>query len=129
MSEFVASGVARYEFRYFAHLGDPALYAAVAVACASEQGAFWPLHDRFMARDETLFTPAGLRRQIEFEGLDYDTFLQCLSDGATLPMVIASRNEGQSRGVQGTPTVFVNGEQVNPTFEAIEAAVRRAVGE
>lgn len=129
MSQFVATGMARYEFRYFAHLGDPALYAAVAVACADEQGGFWPLHDRFMAGDETLFTPAGLRRQATFEGLDYAAFSQCLTDGSTLPQVVASRSEGQSRGVQGTPTVFVDGEMVDPTFEAIEAAVRRALGE
>ena len=82
-----------------------------------------------MARDETLFSEAGLRRQIEFEGLDYGVFRQCLTDAQTLPMVIASRTEGQSRGVQGTPTVFVNGEQVDATFEAIEAAVKRAVEE
>ena len=125
----MATGLARYEFRYFAHLGDPALYAAVAVACADEQGAFWPLHDRFMAGDETLFTPAGLRRQVTFEGLDYEPFSACLTEGATLPLVVASRSEGQSRGVPGTPTVFVDGEMVDPTFEAIEAAVRRALGE
>ena len=129
MSEFVAAGIARYEFRYFAHLGDPALYAAVAVACGDEQGAFWPLHDRFMAGDETLFTEAGIRRQIEFEDLEFDEFWRCLTEGATLPLVVASRSEGQSRGVQGTPTVFVNGEQVNPTYEAIEAAVKQAAEE
>jgi protein-disulfide isomerase len=99
------------------------------VACAAEQGAFWPLHDRFMAGDETLFTPAGLRRQIEFEGIDYGAFNLCLTEGETLPQVIASRNEGQSRGVPGTPTVFVNGERIDATFEAIEEAVRRAIGE
>ena len=125
----MATGVARYEFRYFAHLGDAAVYAAVAVACAAEQGAFWPLHDRFMARDETLFTPAGLRRQIEFEGLDYAAFLQCLTEGATLPLVTASADEGRARGVQGTPWVFVNGEQVDATFEAVAEAVERAAGE
>ena len=125
----MATGIARYEFRYFAHLGDPALYAAVAVACAAEQGAFWPLHDRFMAGDETLFTEAGIRRQVEFEGLEYGAFAQCLTEGETLPLVIASRNEGESRGVPGTPTVFVNGERVNATFEAIEEAVRRATAE
>lgn len=108
-------------------LGDPAVFAAVAVACAGEQGAFWPLHDRFMLADETLFSEAGLRRQIEFEGLDYDAFQQCVSDGATFPLVQASYQEGVQRGVQGTPTIFVNGERVDATYEAIVEAVEAAL--
>ena len=119
--------MARYEFRYYAHLGDAAVYAAVAVACGDEQGAFWPLHDRFMARDETLFSEAGLRRQVEFEGLDYDAFRQCLVEGETLAQVRASYEEGVERGVPGTPTVFVNGEMVDPTYEAIVEAVEAAL--
>ena len=99
------------------------------MACAAEQGAFWPLHDRFMAGDETLFTAAGIRRQVKFEGLEYGVFEQCLTEGETLPLVIASRNEGQARGVPGTPTVFVNGERIDATFDAIEEAVRRAMAE
>ena len=113
-------------FRHFPIRGDAAVYAAVAVECAANQGAFWPLHDRFMANDETLFTEAGLRRQINFEGLDADQFWTCLTEGHTLPLVRASYDEGASRDVPGTPTVFVNDEQVDATFEAIEAAVNEA---
>ena len=102
------------------------MYAAVAVECAANQGAFWPLHERFMAGDETLFTEAGLRRQITFEGLDYDAFRVCLLEGHTLPLVSASYDEGLAREVPGTPTVFVNDQRIDPTFEAIEQAVRQA---
>ncbi len=80
-----------------------------------------------MAGDETLFTEAGLRRQITFEGLDYDEFVRCMTDQRTAPIVRASLAEGESRGVTGTPWVFVNNQQVDPTFEAIEAAVEAAL--
>ena len=79
-----------------------------------------------MADDDTLYTEAGLRRQITFEGLNYDQFVTCVSDGQTFPLVNASYDEGLARGVQGTPSVFVNGKRVEPTFEAIEAAVKLA---
>ena len=129
IERYVATGIARYEFRYYPHLGDATWVAAGAVSCASEQGAFWLLHDRFMANDATLFTEAGLRRQITFEGLDYVEFVACMTEGHTLPLLRASRDEGAARGVAGTPTVFVNDEQVDPTLEAIEAAIERAIGE
>jgi hypothetical protein len=99
----------------------------VVVECAADQGGFWPLHDRFMAGDETLFSQAGLRRQVTFEGLEFDDLWQCVTEGEPLPSVTASRDEGRGRGVEGTPSVFVNGEQVDPTFEAIEEAVNRAI--
>ena len=127
MEEFVAGGKARYVFRHFPVLGDEAVYAAVAVECAADQGAFWPLHDRFMAPDATLFTEAGMRRQIEFEGLDYEVFAECLRSGSTFPLVQAAYQDGVGRGVQGTPTVFVNGERVDPTFEAIADAINQAL--
>ncbi len=126
LEQLIAPGRAKYVFRHFPYLGDRAVFAAVVVECAANQGAFWPLHDRFMADDGTLYTEAGLRRQITFEGLNYEQFVTCVSEGQTFPLVNASHDEGLARGVQGTPSVFVNGERVAPTFEAIEAAVNRA---
>ena len=125
----MAPGTARFVFQHFPIRGDQAVYAAVAVECAANQGAFWALHDRFMAGDETLFTEAGLRRQVTFEGLDYAEFRACVLEGETFQLVSASYDEGVSRGVPGTPTVFVNDERVDPTFEAIEEAVKQAADE
>lgn len=125
----MAPGTARFVFRHFPIRGDSAVFAAVAVECAANQGGFWPLHDRFMAGDETLFTEAGLRRQVTFEGLDYEEFSVCLTEGHTFAAVNASYDDGVSKGVPGTPTVFVNGERVDATFEAIEAAVKQAAEE
>ena len=129
LEELIEPGTARLVFRHFPVRGDRAIYAAVVVECAANQGGFWRLHDRFMANDETLFTEAGLRRQVTFEGLDYEELSICVTEGRTLPLVTASLEDGRSRGVPGTPTVFVNGERVDPTFAAIEEAVRRAIGE
>ena len=108
-------------------LGENAVFAAVVVECAAEQGAFWPFHDRYMAGDETLFTERGLDRQAAFEGLDVDRFWACIENGETFPIVSASYEEGGQRGVQSTPTVFVNDQQVEPTLEAIQSAVESAL--
>lgn len=107
-------------------LGDDSVYAAVVVECAANQGAFWPFHDRFMADDDTLFTELGLNRQATFEGLDVERFWTCVEDGESFPIVNASYEEGGQRGVQATPTIFVNGERVDPTWESVKAAVESA---
>ncbi len=107
-------------------LGEDSVYAAVAVECAANQGAFWPFHDRFMADDATLFTELGLNRQATFEGLDLERFRSCVENGDTFPIVSASYEEGGQRGVRATPTVFVNGERVDSDWESIKAAVETA---
>ena len=127
LEKLVATGQARYVFRHFPVHGDESVFAAVAVECAANQGAFWPLHDRFMADDDTLYTEAGLRRQITFEGLDFGEFETCVTEGHTFPLVSASYDEGVERGVRGTPTIFVDGERVESSFEAIEEAVKQAL--
>ncbi len=108
-------------------LGDDAVFAAVVVECAAEQGAFWPFHDRFMADDSTLFTEPGLNRQATFEGLDLDQFWSCVENGETFAIVSASYEEGGQRGVRATPSVFVNGERVDPGWDQIREAVEAAM--
>ena len=85
----MATGRARFVFRHFPIRGQESVYAAVVVECAANQGGFWPLHDRFMAGDQTLFTEAGLRRQVTFEGLEFESLWQCVTEGETLPLVSA----------------------------------------
>ena len=108
-------------------LGEDAVFAAVVVECAAEQGAFWPFHDRFMADDSTLFTELGLNRQAAFEGLDVERFRSCIENGETFPIVSASYEEGGRRGVRSTPTIFINGVQVDPVWDDIRSAVEAAL--
>ncbi|AUV81574.1 protein-disulfide isomerase [Salinigranum rubrum] len=47
-------------------------------------------------------------------------------NGRYRPVLEADRQRGLDMGVQGTPTVFVNGQEVTATFDAVRAAVERA---
>ncbi len=126
IERLVTTGIARYEFRQFPVLGERSVYAALATECAADQNEFWPLHDRFMANDRTLYTEGGLRRQAIAEGMDADALFECIRENAHLEAIQASRAEGQRRGVTATPTIFVNDVKVDPTLEAILAAVAQA---
>ncbi len=123
IERLVSTGIARYEFRQFPVLGDDSVYAALATECAADQRGFWPIHDRFMANDRTLYTEGGLRRQANAEGLDADALLSCIRANTHLDAIQSSKAEGQRRGVTATPTIFVNDVRVEPTLEAILAAV------
>jgi protein-disulfide isomerase len=48
-------------------------------------------------------------------GLDSSTFNACLTSGKYATEVKQQTTEGQQRGVQGTPTFFVNGQ----SFEGV----------
>jgi protein-disulfide isomerase len=79
-----------------------------AAAAAAEQGKFWEMHDLLFAnqrkaqREDLL----GYAQQL---GLDMKRFKADM-DGERLKQRIASDlNEGEKRGINGTPTFFVNG--------------------
>ncbi|MBC3193030.1 thioredoxin domain-containing protein [Pseudonocardia sp. C8] len=108
--------------------------AAVAAEAAHQQGRFVPMYERlFGAQHEWAeqADPAPLfRGYAEQLGLDMAAYDAAVADPATLERVRADRAAGEAAGVQGTPTIFVNGEQVEVSSvkditDALDAAVNR----
>jgi protein-disulfide isomerase len=101
-----------------------ALTAALAAEAAAGQGAFWPMHDLLIARQDRL-TDADLRSYAEEVGLDERRVVgepaQPFGD-----KVEADFAAGLRAGVAGTPTLFVNGVRYTGRVEV--GALRRAVG-
>ena len=62
----------------------------------------------------------------EEAGADPCAAIADAEDRSYEPALLSDREEGVSIGVQGTPTVFVNGEVVNSNAEAIADAVEAA---
>ena len=79
-----------------------AVKAAVAAACAGEQGRFWPMHDALFSAPRQL-DEASLRQHAGQLGLDRPTFDTCLSGETVEARVRAERAVSQSLGVRGTP--------------------------
>lgn len=91
--------------------------AAVAARCAGDQGAYWPMHDLLLARQNQWARggdPQG--RFVEFAetiGIDVGAFRSCLGEGRHIEEVAASRKLGDQRGVNSTPTLFLNGQRLD----------------
>lgn len=86
--------------------------AAAAALAAHKQGKFWPMHD-------ALFNQHGrLSREKILElastvGLDQKRFAADLDSADTRKAVARDLNEGMEAGVEGTPSLFVNGRHYN----------------
>lgn len=82
--------------------------AAEAAECANEQGKFWEMHDIIFDNQATLNNDA-YSEFAEQLGLDTKKFDQCLSSNKYADEVAADQKDGESYGVSGTPTFFING--------------------
>jgi protein-disulfide isomerase len=92
--------------------------AAEAGACAADQGKFWPLHDKMFENQAKLAVP-DLKQHAKDAGLDASAFDQCLDSGQKSAEWNQDLKDGESYGVNATPSVFVNGRLVagGATFE------------
>lgn len=131
VSEYVEPGTVQFVYRDFPVLGEQAVRAAEAAACAADQGAYWQYHDTIFLNQSGPASAVDDRlKQIAAEmGLDSATFNSCLDSGEKRAEVEASVAEGRELGVDSTPTLFVNGMEVeagqdwNAVSQAIETAL------
>ena len=106
-----------------------AAIAAEASLAAHAQGKFWEMHDRIFANPRSL-TEENLIAWARELGLDSTRFAAELKAHKYQALVNREIREGIEAGVQGTPTVFLNGRlyrgavTVEGLRPAIEAAIR-----
>jgi protein-disulfide isomerase len=86
---------------------DADLYAR-ASECASDQGRFWDVADGFILRPPLKPDTDSLYDWIAGFGMDQTHFRLCMDGDAAEQRVIRQRDEGDSIGIQATPTFFVN---------------------
>jgi len=90
--------------------------AAAAALAAHRQGRFWPLHDKMYSEFRHLSRTNILEWAKEL-GLN-QAQLQTDMDSATTQVTIQhDMDDGISAGVQGTPTVFVNGKKYQGSLD------------
>lgn len=105
--------------------------AAIAARCAGEQGRHWEMHDILLAQQSrwgSSDAPGGLFRDYaERIGLDRAAFETCLAERRPLEEVMASHAYGQQLGVQGTPTLFLNGRKLDNRTESSYEVLERLI--
>jgi len=86
--------------------------AAAASLAAQEQGKFWEMHDLLFANYRQLSRErvVGFAQQL---GLDLDKFKAAMDSPKYKAEVQKDLKEGTFAGVNGTPSLFVNGQHYN----------------
>ncbi len=108
-----------------------ALLAAQAAIAANQQGKFWEMHDAMFANRTNLARPA-LMALAGHAGLDMKRFAADLDSQATQKAVEHDRADGDKAGVEGTPTVFIDGQRYNgslalePMKSVIDAELKKS---
>lgn len=92
-----------------------ALAAAAAIA-AHKQGKFWPLHDAMFANRQDLSKEA-ITKLAAKAGLDMKRFDADWPAKETLNAVIRDMQDGEKAGVEGTPSIFINGKPYRGTLD------------
>ena len=89
-----------------------AAISAAAALAAHAQGKFWPMHDVMFANRQRLSRQAilGWAKDI---GLDIKRFTADLDSDSIRKTVLRDQADGNKAGVEGTPTVFLNGQKYN----------------
>jgi len=132
-SQYIDTGKVRYVMREFP-LNEPALAGAVTARCldASRYFAFTGLlfaKQADWAYKEDALTPLkALAKQAGMSGEEFD---KCVDNEALQKKILAIRDEGQKKGVNATPSFFVNGMILKgaPTLQALIEAMKPYLGE
>lgn len=118
-----------FEYKQFplTNLHKFAFHAAEASECANDQGKFWDYYDLLFTHQKEL-TTSDLKDYAKQLGLDTKKFNDCLDSGAKAKYVTADFNEGIGKGVQGTPSFFINGQkQGNWSYENFSMTIETAL--
>lgn len=88
-----------------------AMEAAEASMAAHAQGKFWEMHDKLFANQQAL-DRASLDRYAKEIGLDLKRYQADMDGHKHRDSIQADSRRGQEVGASGTPTFFINGQQL-----------------
>src|SRR3989344_1040845 len=98
-----------------------AFNAALAAECANDHGKFWEMHDILFENQKALKN-GDLNTYASRVDLDTELYTACFKSRAKSSVVREDMQIGDKRGVQGTPTLFVNGTVVED-WSTLETAL------
>jgi protein-disulfide isomerase len=123
VNAFANTGKVRYEIHSMSFIGQESVDAAQSALCAADQNKFWQMHNTIFANqsgeNQGAYTKAHLKEMAAaIPGLDTGAFNTCLDSDKYASKVSEERDGGDKRGVNQTPTFFVNNKMIVGTQSA-----------
>ncbi len=136
VEKLMNAGKIRLVYHQFAFLGPESVRASNAAACAADQGKFLPLHNLLYANQPAEHTGGYTNAQLlgygRTVGLTSSVFASCVQDGRYTNWVRQATDDVSKSGVSQTPTVKINGTEVDRSVldnpQAFTAAVDNVAG-
>jgi len=134
IEEYVNTGKVYFEYRTVgAFLGPESGLAAQGSYCAGDQGRFWEYHNilfnNWSGENVGDFTQDKLIKYASALELDMTLFEACINEETHKVTVEQDAAQAAADGVNGTPTVFINGviyEGVQP-YHALKYLIDQAL--
>lgn len=87
---------------------------ALAALCSLSQGKYWDFSKEMYALEDQKksekVTDAERISIATRVGIDSTVFTQCLNEGWYMKQIAREKKEGEAMGLQGTPSVYLNGK-------------------
>ena len=122
----------RFTFRHFPlQMHKYAFIASRAAEAAGQQGKFWEMHD--MIYDNQKEWSEAMEPRVQFDayatrlGLDVQRFKTDMARQDLADRISADLLRGNSLGVKGTPTLYLNGRELVPGKLVTEDDLRREI--
>lgn len=117
IEELITTKKAKVAFHTLSFLGGESQIAANAAACSADEGKFLQLHKTLMANQPSENSGAWTSSYFSTLGLglgisspEYD---KCVSGNKYLGWVKNVAEEGAKRNINSTPTVLINGKEID----------------
>lgn len=125
-ADYIDTGKLKYVV-YPYNLGRPEMALATEAAwCAQDQGNFFGYqHALFENQGQIPYDQNSLQELAAEIGLDTDAFARCLSSRTHQADVENARQAAFNRGVNSTPTFFINNQRVtgNQPYETFQKLI------
>lgn len=114
---------ANVRYHVLSFLGDESVRAANASFCAADEGQYLDFQKAIYAVQSTVENSGFWSNETLVEmgkkiGITSTTFENCVTKGSKVDLVQANSESMSKFGVQGTPTVFINGKKWERTQNA-----------
>jgi protein-disulfide isomerase len=140
--DYIETGKVKYVFREFPTAPAQVSVAGFAVARCAGEDRYYDVLDELFSRQTAILSlarqggqvKAALQQVASNNGINgAEEFDACLQDADIRRAIAASVTAGEDDGVNATPTVFVNGEQLEGyawrEWSGMEAILADALGE
>lgn len=126
INNLITEKKAAVRFNILSFLGDESVRAANAAACSNDENKFLDFHLGLYANQPTAENSGewSSDRLIEIGkavGITSESFKSCVKDMKYEGWVAKVAEAGQKSGVNSTPTVFVNGKEIDRNTEYFNA--------